>query len=42
MNNLDDYNLDDDLPFSPIDDENTDKKQKKKIKMVILFHLNQI
>ena len=32
MNNLDDYNLDDDLPFSPIDDENTDKKQKEEDK----------
>ena len=29
MNNLDYYNLDDDLTFSPIDDENTDKKQKE-------------
>lgn len=32
MNNLDDYNLDDDLPFSPIDDENTEKKQKEEDK----------
>lgn len=32
MNNLDDYNLDDDLPFSPIDDENTDKKLKEEDK----------
>lgn len=32
MNNLDDYNLDDDLPFSPIDDENTDKNQKEEDK----------
>ena len=32
MNNLDDYNLDDDLPFSPIDEENTDKKQKEEDK----------
>lgn len=32
MNNLDDYNLDDDLPFSPIDDENTNKKQKEEDK----------
>lgn len=32
MNNLDDYNLDDDLPFSPIDDENIDKKQKEEDK----------
>ena len=32
MNNLDDYNLDDDLPFSPIDDENADKKQKEEDK----------
>ena len=32
MNNLDDYNLDDDLPFSTIDDENTDKKQKEEDK----------
>lgn len=32
MNDLDDYNLDDDLPFSPIDDENTDKKQKEEDK----------
>ena len=32
MNSLDDYNLDDDLPFSPIDDENTDKNQKEEDK----------
>ena len=32
MNNLDDYNLDDDWPFSPIDDENTDKKLKEEDK----------
>lgn len=32
MNNLDDYNLDDDLPFSPVDDENTEKKQKEEDK----------
>ena len=32
MNNLDDYNLDDDLPFSPIDDEYTVIKLKEEDK----------